>query len=201
MITRIAAALAVTMLTADAEDGKFLNVAILRLPERYLADVPLENRARLLTRISEDNDTRHLDYANGWVHWFTDSESVGGTSQFWLKLLPRKNERPLVFVHMAKPFADGSDPQKDQTFVLERRGNEWLDVTGNVIPEQVDLTMHFRPSRSKNMIEVAAYERFKRRDGRGEAYRFGERKLDLVWSEGSFEVRKPTAPQLSELSE
>jgi hypothetical protein len=74
-------------------------------------------------------------------------------------------------------------------------------VTGDVIPEQVDLTMHFRPSRSKNLIEVAAYERFERRDGRGLAYKFGERKLDLVWNGRVFEVRNPDSPILSGLSE
>jgi hypothetical protein len=74
-------------------------------------------------------------------------------------------------------------------------------VTSNVIPEQVDLTMHFRPSRTKNVIEVAAYESFERRDGRGLAYRFGERKLDLVWNNGSFETKEPDSPKLSELSE
>lgn len=181
-----------------APDGKYLNVAILTLPARYLADVPIEERVALLTQLSSSpfKDDR-LDYDHGWLHWYSDSpDPPKVTSMFWLKLLPKKNGKWLVFVHMAKPFADGSDPNKKQTFVLQRNGIEWEDVTASVMPNEVDLTMHFRPRRESNVIQVAPYERFERRDGRGLAYRFGPRKLDLVWDEGEFKAQESDSPKL-----
>ena len=116
----------------------------------------------------------------------------------YIKLLPRKDDTPLVFVHMPKPFADGSAPQKNQTFVLERAGDKWRDVTKQIIPEQIDLLMHFSPRRSQAIIEVAAYERRERNDHRGKAYFFGQRTLDLFWNGSSFEIRKPDSPTLSD---
>ena len=95
-------------------DGKYLNVALLTLPERYLADIPLARRTALLTHLSEwDFDADRLDYDNGWLHWFYDGppqDSPGGTSTFWVKLLPRSDGPTLVFVHMPKPFAAGGRP-------------------------------------------------------------------------------------------
>ena len=176
-----------------AADGNFLNVAILELPDRYFADIPQKERTLLLNRLSEQGSDLRLDYNHGWLHFYSDSEEPPhGTSMLYLKLLPRKDDTPLVLVHMAKPFADGSTPRKNQTFIFERDGRDWRDVTGRVIPKQADLTMHFSPRRTVNVIEVAAYERFKRRDGRGYSYTFGRRKLDLVWDGLSFQVRKPT---------
>lgn len=116
----------------------------------------------------------------------------------YMKLLSRKDDSPLVLVHMAKPFADGSTPRKNQTFVLEREGSTWRDVTSRVMPKQADLTMHFSPRRSSNVVEVAAYERHKRQDGRGYAYWFGERKLDLVWDGTSFQIRKTANSKLTD---
>ncbi len=184
--------------SASATEGNFLNVALLELPARYLADLPEDQRALFLVRLSEDPNEKRLDYQHGWVHWFTDSGELPHlTSMLYLKLLPRGNNTPLVFVHMPKPYADGSTPRKNQTFVLERVGREWRDVTSRVIPKEVDLTLHFQPHRSKQIVEVAAYERFERQDGRGHAYRFGERRLDLIWNGASFEARKPSALKLS----
>tara|TARA_R110000850_G_scaffold60338_1_gene138572 strand:+ start:2416 stop:3063 length:648 start_codon:yes stop_codon:yes gene_type:complete len=182
-----------------APDGKYLNVVILTLPARYLADVPIEERVALLTQLSSSpfKDDR-LDYDHGWLHWYSDSpDSPEVTSMFWLKLLPKKNGKWVVFVHMSKPFStNGGAPEKNQTFVLQRNGIEWEDVTASVIPNEVDLTMHFRPRRESNVIQVASYEQFERQDGRGLAYRFGPRKLDLVWDEGEFSVQESDSPKL-----
>ena len=201
-ITLITALLLANAGTAAAADGKYLNVAILSLPDRYLADVPAANRGRLLEQLSSwpfpDN---RLDYGNGWLHYYSDGpsgDSPGGTSMFWLKILPvPEGNVPFVFVHMAKPFASGAKPERNQTFVLQRVRDDWKDVTRLVMPKEVDLTMHFRPRRSANIVEAAAYERFERQDGRGSAWRFGKRKFDLVWDDGKFQVRKAAKPELS----
>src|SRR5690349_19017087 len=117
----------------------YLSQAILTLPPRYLADVPLENRNALLNSFSADPKGTRLDYKNGWIHFYSDGggDAKGRpTSMFWVKLLPRKDQAPLVFVHMSKPFAYGSIPDANQTFVLEKNGEGWEDVTKAVIPEK-----------------------------------------------------------------
>jgi hypothetical protein len=177
---------------ASAGEGNFLNVAMLELPARYLADLSQDQRTLFLVRLSEQPDDKRLDYRHGWIHWYSDSEEPPhGTSMLYLKLLPRKDDTPLVLVHMPKPFANGSTPRKNQTFILQRDGGKWRDVTKRVIPKQADLTMHFSPRRSTNVVEVTAYERFKRRDGRGYSYTFSDRKLDLIWDGHSFQSCKP----------
>lgn len=198
-ITLITALLLANAGVTPASDGKYLNVAILSLPDRYLADIPAANRGRLLEQLSSGPfpDNR-LDYGNGWLHWYSDGPGPGSTSMFWLKILPvPEGNVPFVFVHMAKPFASGAKPERNQTFVLQRDRDDWKDVTRRVIPQEVDLTMHFRPRRSANIVEAAAYERIDRQDGRGSAYRFGKRKFDLVWDDGKFQVRKAAKPELS----
>ncbi len=183
----------------SAFQGRALNVALLTLPAHYLADIPLDDRSCLLLELSSTAYDRRLDYANGWLQYHSDNpeDCPRASSRFWLKLLPQDDEAPLVFVHMAKPFADGSDPARNQTFVLRRQGDEWLDVTEVVIPSGVDLTLHFRPSRTLDRIEVATYEPFERRDGRGKAYRFGAREFDLIWKDGSFHKAAADSPELS----
>lgn len=189
-------------------DGRWINVAIIELPPRYLADIPKEHRSFLISRSSSmPAYSKKIDYDHGYFHWFADGalaeESAitgipGATSMVWVKLLPRDGRNPLVFVHMPKPYADvESTPDNSQTFVLERDGNDWIDVTADVIPEGVDPTMHFRPRRTKDEIQVASWEKFERRDGRGEAYRYGPRIIDLVWKEGQFITRQPDGEKLS----
>jgi hypothetical protein len=187
---------------APASEGHFLNIAILRAPEAFLADIPIGNRHRLLELLSEwPGSATHLDYEHGWVHWFHDgpaADSPGGTSMFWMKTLPRKGQSPLVLVHMAKAFATGTAPAANQTVVLERGSlGQWLDVTADVLPAEVDRTMHFRPRRTDNRIEVARYEKIQRKDGRGEAYKFGNRELDLAWENGAFRMLAPDGRKLS----
>ncbi len=179
-----------------------LSQAILKLPPRYLADVPIENRRALLESLSSDPKDGRLDYKNGWIHFYSDGgdhESPKGrpTSMFWVKLLPRQDQSPLVFVHMSKPFADGSIPGENQTFVLEKSGKGWEDITKKVIPRKVDMTAHFRPRRKMIEIEVAPYEKIPVKDGGKTAYGFGEHKFDLVWNGSALVVRKASSPKLS----
>ena len=192
-----------TLAPATAAVGKYLNVALLSLPPRYLADIPLDKRDRLLTLLSMDMGKHpRLDYAGGWLHWSYDGppqNSPGGSSMFWVKLLPLgKNSAPLVFVHMSKPFADGKNkPANDQTFILRYANGEWKDVTAETMPAGIDLTMHFRPRRSDLVIEAASYEEIKRQDGRGSAYDFGKRELDLIWEDGAFRVGPPLGKEFT----
>ena len=54
-----------------------------------------------------------------------------------------------------------------------------------VIPEEVDLSMHFRPHRTDNVIEVISWERTGGGEGERQ-FKFGAPKLDLHWQEGAF---------------
>src|SRR5689334_9383557 len=55
-----------------AEEGAFLNVALLELPDRFLADIPKSQRAQLIHELSDGGDDRVLSYAGGWLSWSAD---------------------------------------------------------------------------------------------------------------------------------
>ncbi|HEY5893674.1 MAG TPA: hypothetical protein VIT91_10625 [Chthoniobacterales bacterium] len=180
-----------------AYEGNFLNVAILTLPDRYMADIPLKDRDAFLIALSRDNSTDRLDYEHGWVHFFSDGHEVPATSMLFIKLLPRKDNHPLVFVHMPKPFADGSKPRKDQTFVLSWTGDSWEDVTSKYIPKRLNLTWTFQPRRAVNQIEVAPYNRFRPKDTKRDSYTFAKPKFDLIWTGSQFDIRITKKSDLS----
>lgn len=169
--------------------------ALIELPPKYLGDIPLANRKTFIAEAGQGN--ARLDAASGWLHWSSDGGDVGGTSMIWAKELPRPDKLSLIFVHMAKPFADGRKPGKDQTFVLERVGKSWTDVTKTVMPTEVDLTHHFRTRKKDTVVEVATWTEFDRQDGRGKARGFGSRVLDLHWSGERFVAKKPGSEVLT----
>lgn len=169
--------------------------ALIDLPPKYLGDIPLETRKMLIAQVGRD--PRRLDAASGWLHWFSDGGDVGATSMVWAKELPRQDKTPLIFVHMAKPFADGRKPGKDQTFVLERVGKDWTDVTERIFPSNVDMTMHFRTRKQGTVIEVAPWKEFERGDGRGKAWTYGERVMNLRWTGMEFVVEKASSKELT----
>ncbi|RYD40110.1 MAG: hypothetical protein EOP85_14810, partial [Verrucomicrobiaceae bacterium] len=138
----------------SAEDS--LRSALLTLPPQYLAGIPLDQRQTLVKAIARSVD--QMDETASWVHWFSDGHLVDGTCMFWMKELPREGKAPLILVHMAKPFADGRKPGKDQTFVFEPSEGKWTDVTAEVIPVTVDLTWHFRSRKQDTVIEVAEWK-------------------------------------------
>jgi hypothetical protein len=98
---------------------------------------------------------------------------------------------------MAKPFAAGTKPETNQTFVLEPTDKGWIDVTGQVIPSTIDMTMHFRTRRNDTVIEAAPWKEFERRDGRGKAYTYGERTVDLHWNGEKFTVKDAASESLT----
>lgn len=187
--------------TAAGAEHHFLNVAITQLPPKWFGDVPLKQRNLFLRIVSERDNEMRLDYEHGWLHWSSDGEEQPSTCTFFVKLLPRNNYTPpLVFIHMAKAFAEGRTPVRDQTFVLEWKGdNRWQDVTANVIPKSIDLTMHFRPRRKENLVEVAYYKRVPREDGsRKTVVDYGDRTVDLVWDGEKFHTRPADSLKLSD---
>ena len=175
---------------ASAADDKFLKETLRELPEVYLADIPADRREKLLLALSRQPGD-HFNAAHDWVHYFSDNSwEMGASSMFWLKLLPREGKAPLVFVHMAKPMANRKAPSRDQTFVLERVGKDWKDVTATVIPKEVDLTLHLSPRRDLPVIKVKSWERIQLQQGQGGGYVMGSRLFDLIWRDGAFQVEK-----------
>jgi hypothetical protein len=177
-------------------DQRSFRRSLEEIPPKYMGDLPLADRGKFLRAL--DSEGARLDAEKGWLHWYSDGGDVRITSMVWAKELPRPGKSPLVFVHMAKPFANsGNKPSTDQTFVLERDGKEWVDVTKKVIPSTVDMTMHFRTRKNDTVIEVARWRGFERQDGRGNAWDFGERISDLRWTGEAFEVDKAAAKKLT----
>ncbi len=177
-------------------DEQSFRTALVTLPPKYLGDIPLVNREKLLNAAGSDDEL--MDAANGWLHWSADGGNVGGTSMVWAKELPRSGKKPLFFVHMAKPFADSRNkPAANQTFILEHVGEEWVDVTTTVMPSAVDITMHFRTRKADTVIEVAPWKEFKRIDDRGMAYTYGERVMDLRWTGKEFVIEKASNKKLT----
>lgn len=183
--------------TAFSDEHSFRS-ALKSLPPKYFGDIPLANREKFLKTAGSTDEI--LDAANGWLHWHADGGDVHASSMVWAKELPRPGKQALVFVHMAKPFAGGaahSKPAANQTFVLERVGKDWVDVTKKVIPSTVDMTMHFRTRKDDTVIEVAPWKEFDRRDGRGKAWTYGDRVLDLKWTGKDFVPGKAASKELT----
>lgn len=201
LILALAITLAAASLTGTtrADEASF-RAALKSIPAKYLADITLAKRDTFLRELATDTTTHRLDAKNGWLHWFTDGGSAGGTSMIWAKELPRTGKAPLLFVHMAKPFSGRmtGKPATDQTFVLEPVGDEWVDITRTVIPSTIDLTLHFRTRKEDTTIEVAVWKDIAPPGSGRQAYDFGERTHDLRWIGNGFVVEKPAAKKLTD---
>lgn len=193
--------LALTLITTTAisitrADEATFRHALKTIPANYLADITLAKRDTLFRELATDTTPMRLDAKHGWLHFFSDGGNTNATSMFWVKELPRKDKPPLIFIHMAKPFANGAKykPSPDQTIVLEPVGNEWIDVTKTVIPATIDLTLHFRTRKEDTTIEVAQWKTL---NPARTSYDFGERIHDLRWIGNGFVVEKPAANKLT----
>ena len=194
--------LALAMLAAGvshAEEITELERAIRELPPRFVADIPIANRDAFIKSLQRNSSDRRLDLKNGYLHHYSDNsaEGFGATSMLYMRQYRRADGGFVVLTHMPKPFANGSAPREDQTFVFERRGGRWKDVTSEVFPKAIDWTAHFRPLRASKVVEVAPYVRIQRADGRGEAWNFGECVADLIWDGHEFQKHDPNNRSLT----
>jgi hypothetical protein len=187
---------------APAAQENFLNVALISLPEEYLAGIPIENRPLLLLKVS--GSTGHdpkfddrLDYPNGYFEYYSDAphHSVGATSRFWVKLLYREKSSPLVFVRMAgNRSIEDANPQElpakaiGASYLLEWKGGKWLDVTDAYIPAEVAQGSSLVPMREGQSIRVATMTKKPTRAGNGFYWAEEEAKKELHWTGSRFEV-------------
>ena len=196
-IMKIAIALLALAATASAAPENLLNIAILQLPEHFMAGIPMGRRAELLSNLSMNAADTRLDYANGWLHYSSDNpyRSVGANSVFWIKLLPRKDREPLVFIHIPHR-SENSAPPKSVTAILERKGDKWEDVTESLLPSGVNATDCFVPRRNSTVIQIATFVQAERNDGRGKYWADGQRKAELRWDGRRFEFTKTRPAKL-----
>jgi hypothetical protein len=187
---------------ASAAQGDFLNVALLSLPEKYLAGISLENRATLLLKVSgsvgyNPKFDDRLDYPNGYFEYYNDAphHSVGATTRFWVKLLYREQANPLVFVRMAgnRSMEDANPEERPAkamgaSYLLEWRGGKWLDVTDAYIPKEAAQGSSLVPMREGQAIRVATMTKKPTRDGNGFYWAEEDAKKELHWTGSRFEV-------------
>jgi|GEM_PF-2699889 len=173
-----------------------LEAAIRSLPPPFFADCPYEGREEMLDELHADPADR-LDLENEWLHYFSDGGPVRTTSMIHLRLYKRREGTKVAFVHMPKPFANGSAPSDRQTFVLtpDAQGT-WSNVTQLMIPKEVDITAHFSPLRHKNVIEVAPYLEKKHPTQGRIIYDFGECQTELLWDGDQFKATAVTPRKL-----
>ncbi|MEK0451532.1 MAG: hypothetical protein RL088_3800 [Verrucomicrobiota bacterium] len=192
------ALLTLSATTIMAAPENLLNIAILQLPEQYLAGIPMARRAELISNLSRNAADTRLDYANGWLGYANDNpyRSVGANSLFWIKLLPRKDREPLVFIHIPNR-SENSAPPKSVTAILERRGDKWENVTESLLPDGVNATDCFVPRRNAAVIQIAPFVQAERSDGRGKYWADGQRTGELRWDGRKFEFSKTRPAKLT----
>jgi hypothetical protein len=162
----------------------------------------MENRPQLLLKVSGStgHDPRfdnRLDYPNGYFEYYNDAphHSVGATTHFWVKLLYREQGSPLVFVRMAgnRSIEDANPEERPakatgDSYLLEWRGGEWLDVTDAYIPKEAAQGSSLVPVREGQAIQVATMTKKPTRDGNGFYWAEEEAKKELHWTGSRFEV-------------
>ena len=169
------------------DHAEFFRSAIREVPPKYFADIPLEQRALLLKQVESDGE--RFDATGGWLHYFSDGRDISASSMIWAKLLRRTKGKPYLLVHMAKPFTGKQPPSENQTFVLRRDGEDWVE-TNTLQRWEFMLKGHFRPRRD-NIVEVGSWKEVDRSDGRGKTWTYGSRELDLRWGYQFFNEIKP----------
>ena len=167
---------------------------------QFVADIPLAQRAALLQSLRSDPSDTRLDLTHGYLHFYSDGGdhgAVGGTSMLYMRQFRRADGGFVILTHMPKPFADGSTPRANQTFVFERHKGKWTDITTDVFPSSVDLTSHFRPRRASAVIDIAPYKRTLSYQDKPR-WEFGSPALELRWNGSAFEKHKATTRTLSD---
>ena len=166
----------------DSSKGSFLNEVILTLPDRYLGGITKSQRADFLIQLSSRD---LLDYNHGFLEYYpTPSYVISGDASLYIKLLPGAWPDRLVFVNLT--FEDFiKNTRKNENFVLEQYGDDWKDITGEVMPRGVDLTAIFIPQHKTQIIDV----------GRSED---GMRMYQLMWNGTSFDAYKASKKKLED---
>jgi hypothetical protein len=162
-----------------------LSTAITTLPSQAVASMSPKGRQQYLEVKPGD-----YDESNRRIHLFSDSPEGGDAeSMLFLRLFEDANGKTIAVSHSARPFADGRTPSKTDTYVFRLESGGWVDITDSVLPSEVPRSSWFHFNSPGEAIPFGPYKRFSRRDGRGEAYEFGEATGAIFWRDGRFHFK------------
>jgi hypothetical protein len=162
-----------------------LSAAITTLPSQAVADMSPKGRQQYLEVKPGD-----YDELNRRIHLFSDSPEGGDAeAMFFLRLFEDADGKTIAASHSARPFADGRAPSKTDTYVFRLESGGWLDITESVMPAGVPRSSWFHFNLPGEAVPCGTYMRFSRRDGRGEAYEFGEATGTIFWRDGRFHYK------------
>ena len=162
-----------------------LSAAITTLPSQAVAGMSPKGRQEYLEAKPGDYDEQTRK-----IHLFSDSPDGGDAeSMLFLRLFEDADGKTIAAAHSARPFADGRDPSMTDTYVYRLEAGLWVDITDSVLPSEVPRSSWFRFNETGGVIPCGNYELFSRRDGRGNAYKFGEATGTIFWRDGRFHYR------------
>jgi len=167
-----------------------LEQAIVQLPPKAVADMPLKDRKIFLDDLKKDTPpNKRLDIANDYLEFSSDGETpYYASSMLYVKIFWIKGGGYIVFCHMPKPKADRKPPRPGQTFIFIRKDGEWVDVTKNYIPASIDIESCFVPRRTKSIMQAGTYKNtIVIKPNGGHDY---TKQFDLIWNGKSFVVVK-----------
>ncbi|WP_338684851.1 hypothetical protein [Haloferula helveola] len=171
--------------TPKIESPVSLSDAITTLPSKAVAGMSPKGRQQYLEVKPGD-----YDELNRRIHLFGDSSEGGDAeSMLFLRLFEDSDGKTIAASHSARPFADGGAPSKVDTYVYRLESGRWLDVTDAVLPPEVPRSSWFRFNSPGDSIPCGTYKSCPGRDGRGEAYEFGEASGVIFWRDGRFHYK------------
>ncbi len=145
------------------DECDFLNFAIFNLPPESFAGIPLEERPELFQRISSQPEAKEIDYDKGFFFHRKETEPGEKATSLWLKLLPRASDppvqnpySPLVYLHIATPHREVDFTYTTRVLMWRQRNRDtgWVDVTDEILPDFVDLSMHLPPKRNFVGVDI-----------------------------------------------
>jgi hypothetical protein len=166
-----------------------LSEVFLSLPNQLAGDMTTEIRKGFIEQCSTDTVNHMFDRTNRFLTYFNDNpyNPYQASSIFSVKILPSRKYKYIVAIHLEKPFAPRTPPAASNTFFLAPKDSQWIDISENVLPREVERDWYYQLSWSNNVIEVGPYEATPRG-----YWQRGKRKFDLLWTNDHFKLQKPS---------
>lgn len=164
-----------------------LENAIRTLPSDAVGDVSDNGREEFIQKMPAHEG---INISERRLHYFSDGgdhEPVTDRVNISrLCLFEDEYGRTIAAGHTSRSFGSGSEPNASNTFVYRLDKGKWNDITSSALPAEIrSWWFHF----NETPIPCGPYVKFQRRDGRGEAYKFGEQAGTLFWKDGAFQFK------------
>lgn len=128
-------------------------------------------------------DDPELTYDYGSPLWYEGGGKGSGRLIFRVKELPRPGDSPLWFVHLGGIDLSRANLEKQRSFVFEKRGGSFVEVTEQVLPGKWHRDHYLVPVPDNPVILRRSYTE---REGDYSGYRAEVRATDLAWKDGTF---------------